>query len=72
MSAAGVFPVIPGVDLSQNQKEKIWIICITLAGLGVLFVFLRGVSRWTQLKKVPLALDDYLILPALVSFPGRS
>lgn len=66
MSAAGVFPVIPGVDLAENQKDEIWTICLALAVMGVLFVGVRGIARWTQSKRVPLALDDYLILPALV------
>lgn len=66
MSAAGVFPAVPGVDLAEDQKTEIWTICLTLSILGVLFVGVRGISRWTQSKRVPLALDDYLILPALV------
>lgn len=66
MSAAGIFPVIPGVDLADDQRKEIWSTCILLAVLGTLFVFVRGIARWMQLNVVPFALDDYLILPALV------
>lgn len=64
---AGVFPVLPGVDVTEDQKNEIWSICLILAVLGTLAVALRAVARWTVAKRVPLALDDYLILPALVS-----
>lgn len=67
-TASGDFgPAPPGVDLSQNQNGRLLGGVVPVAVLGTIAVILRMVVRLRG-KEMRLALDDYLIVAALVRF----
>lgn len=69
MSASGAFgPAPPGIDLSETKNGAIIRAVISLMIIGTLAVMLRFVSQLMR-EKGRFSWDDYLILPALVSFP---
>ncbi|KAL4898334.1 hypothetical protein BDV59DRAFT_3196 [Aspergillus ambiguus] len=64
--ATGDFgPAPPGVDLSKNQTGNLLGAVVPVAVLGSIAVGLRILAR-LKTKDVRLAIDDYLILPALL------
>ncbi|OCL10403.1 hypothetical protein AOQ84DRAFT_289378 [Glonium stellatum] len=66
MSASGAFgPAPPGIDLSQNQNGQIFGAVITLMVIGTIAVIMRFIARRTP-NSMSLAVDDYLIVAALV------
>lgn len=66
--ASGDFgPAPPGVNLADNQNSSMFGSVLVVAIIGTFAVGLRVVAR-TKGKDVSMAIDDYLILVALVSF----
>lgn len=57
--------------MSSTSKEGIGLlaVCGTFTGLGIISVGLRFYGR--RLQKVPLKADDWIMIPALVSFACR-
>lgn len=65
-TATGDFgPAPPGVDLSQNQNGKLLGAVVPVAVCGTVAVGLRFFAR-RKGKDVKLAVDDYLLMAALV------
>lgn len=65
-TATGAFgPAPPGVDLSQNQDGNLLGAVVPVAVCGTVAVGIRLMAR-SKSKDVKLAVDDYLILAALV------
>lgn len=70
-TATGAFgPAPPGTDLANNQNGKLLGAVIPVAVFGTLAVILRLVAR-LRAKEVSLAVDDYLVVAALVSMTFR-
>jgi hypothetical protein len=67
MSASGDFgPAPAGIDLAQNEAQAVLTAILTLLALSTITVIGRFVARIINKKKAALAIDDYLIVPALV------
>ncbi|OAG33888.1 hypothetical protein AYO21_12004 [Fonsecaea monophora] len=68
MSASGAFgPAPPGIDLSETKNGAVIRAVVSLMVIGTLAVMLRFVSQLMR-EKGKFSWDDYLIIPALVSF----
>lgn len=67
--ATGDFgPAPPGLDMTENQTGDLLGAVVPVAVFGTIAVSLRLVAR-LRTKDVTLAIDDYLIIAALVSLP---
>lgn len=65
-TATGAFgPAPPGTNLTENQNGRMLGAVVPVAVFGTVAVILRLVVR-LRAKDVRLAVDDYLILAALV------
>jgi hypothetical protein len=62
----GFGPAPPGIDLAENQQDRMLGAVITLMIIGTLAVLLRIFTR-VKTSQTNLGLDDFLILVALVS-----
>lgn len=72
MSTGDFGPAPPGVNLAENQNTNMPGAVIPLMIIGTGAVVLRVIARLKMRKEAPFAVDDYLILCALLFSHGTA